>query len=209
MRFLQLVSRTIACAVPAIVFATADVAVAAAQTRDGCPPIIASLLPKNASGCTGQYFVSVVSAGKGSADIPFEHRCITTRYPARISFEVAYFDEPLVELFRMEGTEPDEQIIVTAMEVLEGMSRSPTREKLAGGEIAYAEYMSNCPYEGPAVMAAVGALELPNVRLTGVTRTDNAKLEVRLEGQISIEAARAAITEVFENLRKVEFGKAR
>jgi len=38
-------------------------------------------------------------------------------------------------------------------------------------------------------------------------RTDNVLLEVTLDGQISVEPAKAAVTEVFENLKKADFSK--
>lgn len=211
MRFFQLVSRAIACAAVALAFTTADATVGAAQTQSSCPPVIASLLPKNASRCEGVFIPGEAGGmGKGSADIRFEHRCIepNSNNPARLRFDFRYVTGELVELFMMAGTEEDERDILGAVETLGSIpGLSAESEKLAGGGIAYAEYMSNCPYKGPARMAAVGELELPNVKLIGVISTDNAKLHVELDGPISLDAARAAITEIFENLRKADFGK--
>jgi len=36
---------------------------------------------------------------------------------------------------------------------------------------------------------------------------DNVRLEVTLEGSISVDTAKAAVTEVFENLKKADFSK--
>ena len=218
MRIFHLMSRTIACAALAIVFATAAIAVvAAAQTQGSCPPIIASLLPKNGSIRDGQYFKSgEMGFGSGSADIPFEHRCLkSTKFPARISIKVTYYGGELVEVFKMQGDAPDKQFIIDAMSELKEARRNreswvsaPKREKLTGGEIAYFEYKSECPPKED-VMADVGEMIVPNVKLRGITRTENARMEVTLEGSISVDAAKAAVTEVFENLQKADFSKAK
>ena len=222
MRAFHPVSRTVACAVLSLVCSTAAIAVvAAAQTPGPCPPIIASLLPKNGSALDGQYIKGgeggdFVIRGSGSADIPFEHRCITqSKFPAHISIKVDYFGGEMVMLFEMAGDAPNEEIISSAIRELEQHKRTlnstlsdPKREKLAGGEIAYTEYMSECPSK-EQVMADIGEMALPNVMLTGVISTKNARLEVSLKGQISVEAAKAAVTEVFENLKKADFSKVR
>ena len=51
--------------------------------------------------------------------------------------------------------------------------------------------------------------KIPNIKLQGVARTDNVRLEVTLEGQIGTELAKAAVAEVFENLKKADFSKAK
>lgn len=220
MRIVHPVSRTIACAALLFVFATAVIAVvAAAQTQDTCPPIIALILPKNASGREGQYIKGgeggdFMIQGSGSADIPFEHRCLKgVKFPARVTIKVDYYAGEMVFLFEMQGDAPNEEIISSAIRELEQHKRTlnstlsePKREKLAGGEIAYAEYMSECPSK-EEVMADIGEMALPNVILTGVICTKNARLQVSLKGSISVEAAKAAVTEVFENLKKADFSK--
>jgi len=217
MRIIRPMSRTIVCAALSLVFATAVIVVAAAaQTQGSCPPIIASLLPKNGVVRGGQYqnFEGGMGIGSGSADIPFEHRCIKSiKYPASISIKVTYYGGEMVAVFKMQGDAPNERFIndefrglEVEKETLRPAMSEPKREKLAGGEIVYAEYMSECPPEKD-VMADVGEMIVPNVKLKGVTRTDNANLQVTLEGLISVDAAKAAVTEVFENLKKADFSK--
>ena len=185
--------------------------VAAAQTQESCPPIIASLLPKNGSIRGGQYFAGDMGQGSGSADIPYENPCITdTKYPARISIAVTYYGGELVEIFKMQGDAAVEQALKNATSVLARTKITPKREKLGSGEIVYVEYRSACPPEGPATYAArVGEMIVPNVKLRGVARTDNVNLEVTLEGRISVDAAKAAVTEVFANLKQADFSKAK
>lgn len=220
MRIFHRICRTIGCAFLLFISAMAAIAVdAAAQTQNTCPPIIASILPKNASGHTGEYFKGgeggdIMITGRGSADIPFEHRCIkSTKFPAHVSIKVTYFGGELVEVFKWQGEAAAEQFMYDAAQELEqnrntllpGMSETK-REKLAGGEIVYFEYLSECPPEKEE-MAEIGEMIVPNVTLKGVTLTENAQLEVELYGSITVEAAKAAVTEVFENIKKADFSK--
>lgn len=220
MRIFHRVSWKISCAALALVFAMAAIAVVtAAQTQDPCPPIIASILPKSASGHAGQYVKGgedndIFITGSGSADIPFEHRCIKSlKFPARVSIKVEYYGGEYVLVFEMHGDAPTEQFMDDAIhglkiekETLRPQMSEPKREKLAGGEIAYAEYKSECPPEKD-VMADIGEMIVPNIKLRGAIRTSNARLEVTLEGLISVDAAKAAVTEVYENLKKADFSK--
>lgn len=222
MRMFRPMSQPIACAALVLIFAAVViVVVAAAQTQKTCPPIIASLLPKNGSIREGQYFTTAVDGGhigkgSGSADIPFEHRCIKSiKFPARVSIKVDYYGGEAVELFKMHGDAPNNQFMTEEFdglnvekETLRPQMSKPKREKLAGGEIVYAEYMSECPPEKEE-MADVGEMIVPNIKLSGATRTGHAKLQVKLEGSISVDAAKAAVAEVFQNLKKADFSKAK
>jgi hypothetical protein len=93
MRFFHPMSRTVACAALALVFATAAIAVvAAAQTQGSCPPSIASILPKHGSIRGGQYFPGDMGQGSGSADLSFENpSCVKQKYSARISIAVKHY----------------------------------------------------------------------------------------------------------------------
>jgi hypothetical protein len=220
MRIFHLVSRSIAWSALAFVFAMAAIAVvAAAQTPDTCPPIIATLLPKNGSVRDGQCVKGgegneIMITGSGSADIPFEHPCIkSVKFPARVSIEIWYFGGEMVMLFEMQGDAPNEEILSSATRefvqhknTLDSTLSEPKREKLAGGEIVYADFKSECPSK-EAVMADVGEMIVPNVMLTGVACTANARLRVSVKGQISVDAAKAAVTEVFENFKRADFSK--
>ena len=63
----------------------------AAQTQESCPPIIASLFPKNASICSGQYFPGDMSTGSGSADLSFENPSCPPSCPPKGLYEMSAF----------------------------------------------------------------------------------------------------------------------
>jgi hypothetical protein len=102
------------------------------------------------------------------------------------------------------------QAIKDATGELEQTKITPIIEKLGIGEIVYVEFKSECPPEGPATYAArVGPMIVSNVKLKGVAWTDTANLQVTLDGRISVDLAKAAVAEVFENLKKADFSKAK
>ena len=202
-----------------VLASTTVVVLVAAQTQESCPPIIASILPKNASGHAGQYFPGDMSSGRGSADLSFDNpTCAKQKFSARISIAVTHYGGETAVLIKSEespfGTidrEADKaQAIKDATGELEQTKLTPKIEKLGIGEIVYVEFKSECPPEGPAAMAArVGPMIVPNVKLRGVAWTKNAKVQVKLDGLISVELAKAAVAEVFANLEKADFSKAK
>jgi len=209
MRVLKPMHRTITrIGISFILASTAIIAVmaipSAAQKSPSCPPIIASLLPKNGSIRGGSYNASgPMGMGSGSADLPFDHPCIKSeKYPARISIAITYYGGEMAEMLKMQGDAANEQTIQNAMDELKRSKRTPKREKLPGGEIVYVDYTTECPAEGAAGQGTVNRPPIPNVKLTGVTRTANVRLEVTLEGKISTDQAKAAVAEVFENLKR-------
>ena len=75
-----------------VLASTTVVVLVAAQTQESCPPIIASILPKNASGHAGQYFPGDMSSGRGSADLSFDNpTCAKQKFSARISIAVTHY----------------------------------------------------------------------------------------------------------------------
>ncbi len=218
MRIFHPMSRTIVCAALALVFATAAAAVvAAAQTQGNCPPIIASLFPKNASIRGGPYFPGDMGMGDGSADLSFENpSCAKAKYSARISVAIKSYGGETAALIKsaespygsIDRDADKEQFITSATSELTQTKMTPKREKVGIGEIIYVEYKSECPPEGPAAYAArVGKMIVPNVKLKGVAWTKNANLQITLDGRISVDLAKAAVAEVFENLKKADFSK--
>ncbi len=183
----------------------------ATQSRGTCPEIIASLLPKNASIRGGSYTLAgAMGQGAGAADLPFQHPCVTsTKYPARISIQVTYYGGEMAEILKMQGDAADQQTIQSATRELERSRNRVKTETLAGGQIVYYDYTSECPAEGAAGRGTSDRPVIPNVRLRGLARTDNARLEVTLEGQISTDLAKAAVADVFGNFKKADFGKAK
>jgi hypothetical protein len=110
----------------------------------------------------------------------------------------------------MQGGAANEQELQSAMEELKRPKRTPKREKLGGGEVVYIDYLTECPPQGaegtPGAKPAPRP-PIPNVKLKGVALTANVRLQVELEGRIGLDQAKAAVTEVFENLRKADFSK--
>jgi hypothetical protein len=176
-----------------------------------CPPIIASLLPKSGSIRGGAYNASgPMGLGSGAADLPFEHPCVKSeKFPARITVAVTYYGGDLAQLLELQGPAANEQTLQNATDEMKRAKRTPRREKMAGGEIVYVEYTTECPAEGAAGdIPAPARPPVPNVKLTGVALTASVRLEVTLEGKITTEQAKAAVAEVFANLKKADFSKA-
>jgi hypothetical protein len=214
MKVLQSKFRTVARIGMCLVLASAAIVAFAsitsfAQKSQSCPAIIASLLPKNGSIRGGDYNASgPMGMGSGSSDLPFDHPCIKSeKYPARISIAITYYGNEMAEILKMQGDAANEQTIQNAMSEFKRSRRSPKREKMPGGEIVYIDYTTECPAEGAAGNGTVNRPPIPNIKLKGVTRTANVRLEVTLEGKISTDLAKAAVTEVFENLKKADFSK--
>ncbi len=206
-------ARTIGRAALILILASASIGLAAAkqQQKPGCPPIIASLLPKSGSIRGGQYNASgPMGLGSGAADLPFVHPCTKSeKFPARVSVAVTYYGGDMAELLKMQGESVNEQTLRNATSELAQVYKSPKREKLAGGEIVYASYESECQPETIDTGKTTVYPPLPHVKLKGVALTSNVRLEVDLEGKISLDLAKAAVTEVFENLKKADFSKAK
>jgi hypothetical protein len=194
-----------------IVVAALAAVPAAAQTKVRCPDVIASLLPKTGSIRGGDYNASgPIGMGNGFADLPFDHPCVqTTKFPARITIAVTYYGGEMAELLKMQGDAVNQQTLENAMSGLKEGQRSPMREKLGGGEIVYVAYETECQPETIDTGKKTQYPPTPHVKLKGVALTANVRLEVDLEGTISFDLAKAAVSEVFENLKKADFEKAR
>ncbi len=212
--------RTIVLAGALLVTASTGVVVLAAdQSQESCPPIIASLFPKDASIRDGQYFPGDLGQGRGSADVSFEDPiCPKQKYSARITVEVKHYGGEAAILIKSDaspyGTIDRDADKARSVENATGeLARTritPKVEQLGIGSIVYVERLTECPPEGPATYAArVGEMIVPNVKLQGVAWTDNAKVQVTLDGLISVELAKAAVAEVFANLQKADFSKAK
>ena len=218
MQIFHPMSRTIASAALAIVIATT--AIATAQTQEkSCPPIIASLFPKNASILSGQYLPGDYGWGDGSADLSFSFEnpaCVKTEYSSRISVAVKYYGGEMAILIKsaespygtIDRDAIKEQFIQDATAELAQTKMTPKRETVGIGDIIYVEYKSECQPVGQATAAArVGPIIVPNIKLKGMAWSENANLEVTLDGPISVDLAKAAVAEVFENLKKTDFSK--
>jgi hypothetical protein len=196
--------------ITAVVAALAAVP-SAAQSKGSCPPIIASLLPRSGSIRGGDYNAAgPMGMGNGSADLPFDHPCVqTTKFPARITIAVTYYGGEMAEMLKMQGDAVNQQTLENAMSGFKKGPTPPRREKLDGGEIVYLAYETECQPETIDTGKKTQYPPTPHVKLKGVALTANVRLEVDLEGTISFDLAKAAVSEVFENLKKADFEKAK
>lgn len=108
----------------------------------------------------------------------------------------------------MQGDMIDEQTFENAIREL-GEDDGPIgREKLGSGEIVYTFLEA---VRQPETIDTGGPDRVypptPTVRLRGVARTANARLEVTLDGDIPLDLAKSAVAEIFENLMKADFSK--
>jgi len=182
----------------------------AAQSTPACPAVIASLLPKSGSIRGGSYNnAGTMGMGSGAAGLAFDHPCTKSeKFPARISVAVTYYGGEMAQMLQMQGPMANEQTLTSAMNELGEGKNQPRREKLGNGEIVYVTYESPCQPETIDTGKNTTYPPTPHVKLKGVALTDNVRLEVDLEGRISWALAKAAVQEVFENLKKADFSKA-
>lgn len=193
---------------------------ASAQGKQACPPVIALLLPKIGVEPTGSFnLAGDMGLGSGVAKIPFSHPCIsTTKYPATITLAITYYGGEMAAMLQMQGDAVDEQTMQNATEEMTRATSSlgsktgatsPVRtESLAGAKVVYYDFQSECPAEGAAGNGPSNRPPIPNVRLKGVARTDNVRMEITLEGQLTTDLALSIVREVVENLKKANFATA-
>jgi len=184
---------------------------AAAQAPNACPAIIASLLPKSGSLRGGTYNAAgPMGMGSGAMDLPFDHPCTKSeKYPARISIAVTYYGGEMAQLLQMQGDAANQQTLQNATDELGRTKHPPRREKLGGGEIVYVAYETECQPETIDTGKTTNYPPTPHIKLKGVALTASVRLEVDLEGKISADLAKAAVAEVFENIKKADFSKAK
>lgn len=182
-----------------------------AQSKGACHPVIASLLPKSGSIRGGDFNAAgPMGIGSGSADLPFDHPCTkSNKFPARVSVAVTYYGGEMAQMLQMQGDAANQQTLENAMRGLKKDQAAPKREKLNGGEIVYVAYETECQPETIDTGKITTYPPTPHVKLKGVALTANVRLEVDLEGAISLDLAKAAVSEVFENLKKADFEKGR
>jgi hypothetical protein len=211
MRTPSLSLRTIAPFLLAFVSIAAAIAVpAAAQGKPACPAVIASILPKTGANPSGAYNAAgPMGMGSGAAQLAFDHPCTKSeKYPARISIAVTYYGGEMAQMLQMQGDAANQQTLENAMGELREGKNQPRREKLSGGEIVYVTYETPCQPETIDTGGNRTYPPTPHVKLKGVALTANVRLEVDLEGKISWDLAKAAVQEVFDNLKKANFEKA-
>jgi hypothetical protein len=185
---------------------------AGAQDRSDVSPTIAGLLPSDASVRGGQFALAGdMGMGSGAADLPFDHPCLKSDpYPARVRIAITYYGGEMAQMLQMQGAMVDEQTLQNAIRELGDVDGPARREKLGNGEIVYTYTEATCQPEtidtgGPARTYP----PTPAVRLEGVARTANVRLEVTLEGGVTLDRAKSVVAEIFEKVAKADFSKAR
>lgn len=186
-----------------------------AQSPAPCPPFLASLMPKGAVNVTGQYMAAgMVGIGAAAADLPFVHPCAnqTTKYPGHIGVDVQHYKGDGVKLFKMQVDSVEKQTLQSERAEMErrlsdirktstlGKISDVKTETVPGGTLLYYDYYMDCPPEGPKG-------SYPSVHLLGIAHTDSTKINIKIDGNMSAGAARAAALEVIANFGKADFGK--
>jgi hypothetical protein len=205
-------NRAMKCAGWALVSCILSAGVLFPQGRPDCPPLIASLMPKNAAKVTCQYSAAgFVGLGFAAADLPFTHPCIQdTRYPARITFDIKHYSGEGLALFRMQIDAEEQQRLTDRKKEFDkehdqmraslkdpGLLRPVMTEKVPGGTLLYFEFFVDCSLGVKRVK--------PYVKLLGVGHVDGTAINIEIEGFISSEAAKAAAVEVLANFIKADF----
>jgi hypothetical protein len=180
-----------------------------------CPPVIASLLPRAAVHGSGMWQgQGIVFMGGGSADLPFTHRCLSDKFPAKLSLEVQRYVGEAEQLLAMQVEGFEQQVLQSEQAECERRQKkmnnavkvNPTRnEALGNGRVVIFSYLRKCPYGGVADNFNPDAYPVPHVRLKGVAHTASARLTITIEGDITEELALAAAKEVFANLAALRF----
>lgn len=174
-----------------------------------CPPVIAALAPKGAVHASGSFQgQGLMAMGGGTADLPFQHPCLTEKFPAKWSLEVQHYMGEGVQLLQMQVAGYEQQVIENEKGEVErrrDRAGSPVRvERVAGGMVVLSTRTRRCPWGGVADNRKEPP-PIPVVRLVGVAHTDSTRITLKIEGDMSAEAALAAARETFENLARYRF----
>lgn len=179
-----------------------------------CPAVIAALVPKGAARVTGMYQgQGIMALGGGTADLPFPYPCLTEKFPAKWSVELQHYEGEGIQLLQMQVAGYEQQVIQNEKDEIERRWRkargtaqgNPIRvEQVAGGTVILSTQTRRCPWGGVADNR-VEPPPIPIVRLVGVAHTDSTRITLKIEGDMSAEAALAAAKETFENLARYKF----
>lgn len=179
-----------------------------------CPAVIAALVPKGAVRATGRYQgQGIMALGGGTADLPFQYPCLTEKYPAKWRVEIQHYEGEGIQLLQMQVAGYEQQVIQNEKDEIERLrakARAPAQgnpvrvEKVAGGTVVLSTQTRKCPWGGVADNRVEPA-PIPVVRLVGVAHTTSTRITLKIEGDMSAEAALAAAKETFENLARYKF----
>lgn len=190
--------------------------VASAQGKAACPAVLTPLLPANAVKPTCQYnSAGMIGIGFATASLPFKNICVnqTTQTPGKISFDIKHYSGEGVAMFKMQIGPEEQQRSQSKLDDFEKrykkmkaarnaqlVSLQPVKtEKVSGGSMTYFGYESDCS-EGEK-------RSKPTVYLHAVAHNDNTAINIEVSGNISIDVAKAAATEVLKGFAKTDFRK--
>jgi hypothetical protein len=187
---------------------------ALAQSRPECPTVLSSLMPGNAVKVTCQYNVAgIVGMGFATANLPFKNICANqvTPNPGKITYELKHYGGEAIEMFKMQIGPEEQQRKQNKLSEFEKkykklkstqnlrlVSLSPLKtESVSGGSISFFGYETDCS-EGEK-------RSKPTVYLHAVGHNDSTAINIEVSGNISVDAARAAASEVLINFNKTNF----
>ncbi|MRR58352.1 MAG: hypothetical protein EG824_09095 [Deltaproteobacteria bacterium] len=189
---------------------------ALAQNRPDCPAELSSLMPGNAVKVTCQYNAAgIVGMGFAAANLPFKNICANqvTPNPGKISYDLKHYSGEAIQMFKMQIGPEERQRTQSKLAEFEKkfkklktannpqlVSLSPLKtEKVIGGSISHFGYETDCS-EGEK-------RSKPTVYLHAVGHNDSTAINIEVSGNISVDAAKAAATEVLRNFAKTNFSK--
>jgi hypothetical protein len=187
---------------------------ASAQGGPECPAAVTSLMPGNAVKVTGQYTqAGIIGMGFATAWLPFKNICAnqTTPNPGKISFDIKHYSGEGLPMFKMQIGPEEDQRKQSKLSEFEGEVRKlkasknrmllsviPLKtETVSGGTMSYYGYVTDCS-EGEK-------RSKPSSFLHAVAHTDSTAINLEISGFISVDAAKAAATEVLTNFAKTDF----
>lgn len=186
----------------------------AAQSGPGCPAVLSSLMPGNAVKVTCQYnAMGTIGLGSAAANLPFKNICAnqTTPTPGKITYELKHYTGDAAQMFRVQIGPEEQQRVKNKLNEFEKryaklksaknpqlVSLTPVKtEAVAGGSLSYYGYETDCS-EGEK-------RSKPTVHLHAVGHNNSTAINIEVTGNISVDAAKAAATEVLRNFSKANF----
>ncbi len=189
-----------------------------ASGKTACPPVVAALMPKSGGEVSGEYqAMGFMGKGWGVAKLPYEQRCPclkNDKLRAQISVELLHYDAEGVELFKRQIDPVEKQTVQNAVEEFTRRQPKPTpanalkptrTETVPGGTLVLYDYRRQCPGDCVPDGAGADAYAIAVTQLVGVSHTESSSVVVKVEGDIPADLAKAAVQEVFANLKKASF----
>lgn len=187
---------------------------ALAQSGPDCPAVLSSLMPGNAVKVTCQYNAAgIIGMGFATANLPFKNICANqvTQTPGKITYDLKHYAGEGLEIFKMQIGPEEQQRKQNKLDEFEKrykklkagnnpklVSLSPLKtETVTGGSISYFGYETDCS-EGEK-------RSIPTAYLHAVGHNDSTAINLEVSGNISVDAAKAAATEVLNNFTKANF----